>query len=166
MKRKSDPQEPGQAGAPNASPDEAEALQAQLMRLQADFENYKRRTADDTARQSSVARLSVVLELLPVIDNFERAFQDVPKNVSQEPWYQGMTAIKQQFEQVLKRLGIERIRSVGQQFDPALHEAIVHEPSKDYEADIVSEEFEAGYKVGDDVIRHSKVKVSNGKKSK
>lgn len=161
MSRKPDPDQADGAQAPS---DEAEALQGQLMRLQADFENHKRRTADESARQSTVARLSVVLELLPVIDNFERAFEDVPKKVSDDPWYQGMSAIKQQFEQVLKRLGIERINSVGERFDPGVHEAIVHEPSKTYEADIVSEEFEAGYKVGDDVIRHSKVKVSNGKK--
>lgn len=150
--------------AEGSAGEEIEALRTQLARLQADFENYKRRSGEETARNSIVARLSVILELLPVIDNFERAFKDVPEKIRKDSWYQGITAIKQQFEQVLKRLGIEHIKSVGEAFDPALHEAIVHEPSKTYPADIISEEFEAGYRIGDDVIRHSKVKVSNGKK--
>ncbi len=143
---------------------EMEDLRQQLMRVAADFENYKRRSADEQARNAAISRLSVVLEFLPVIDNFERAFKDVPKEIESSPWYGGVSAIKQQFESTLKSLGIARIETVGQPFDPNLHEAISHEASDKYDADIVSEEFEAGYRLGDDVIRHAKVKVSNGKK--
>ena len=141
---------------------EAEEWRNQALRFKADLENFKRRSGEESARNVKVARLAVVLEFLPVIDNFDRAFSDVPQDIQESPWYGGVNAIKSQFESILKGLGIERIDTVGKPFDPNLHEAISHEESDQYEADTVSEEFEAGYRLGEDVIRHARVKVSSG----
>lgn len=138
-------------------------VREQVLRIRSDFENFKRRAEGEQLRVASTARIDVVLELLPVVDNFDRAFKDTPEEVQQSAWYGGIAAIKAQFEKILSDLGIERLRTVGQPFDPEVHEAIAHEPSEDYDKDVVSEEFEAGYKFGDMIVRHARVKVSSGK---
>lgn len=147
-----------------APPNEAEDLRNQLLRVSADFENFKRRVEGDRARTVQVARTDVILDLLPVIDNFDRAFADVPKEIEGGNWHQGIQAIKQQFEGILQNLGIERIESVGKEFDPELHEAVSHEPAKEKKG-IIFKEFEAGYRLGDQVIRHARVAVSSGQSS-
>lgn len=149
-------------------------LKEKLLRAHADFQNYQRRAEQDRLQIGSVAKAAVLLEILPILDNFERAFTSAPADVKGSPWYEGIAVIKQQFEKTLADFGVERIESLGQPFDPNLHEAISKEPSDKYDEDIVSEEFEAGYKLGDpsvaeragEVIRHAKVKVSSGKPSK
>jgi molecular chaperone GrpE len=150
-------------GVTRPSDDRVADLEQQLLRIRADFENHKRRTAEERFRIAAVAQTDIVLQLLPVIDNFERAVKDVPKEVASSNWYEGIEAIRKQFSAFLDQLGIERIATVGQQFNPELHEAISHEPSSKYGENVVSEEFEAGYRLGEQVIRHSKVKVSSGK---
>ena len=142
--------------------DEVAVLKDQVLRARADFENFKRRQAEDNARTVQVARTDVILDLLPVIDNFDRAFADVPKDIDGTSWYEGVAAIKKQFEKVLEGLNIERIKTVGEQFDPELHEAIAHEASDKAENEVIKE-FEAGYRLGDQVIRHARVAVSSGK---
>ncbi len=153
-----------EADSPETSADSGHAaeLREQLLRAVADFENYKRRASSEQSRSVALARTGVILSLVPVIDNFERAFKTVPEQIASDPWYGGVQAIKQQFESVLKDLGIERIKSVGEPFDPNLHEAVTTEPSDEHAENVVSEEFEAGYKLGDEVIRHARVKVSSG----
>lgn len=151
------------APAPTNSGDQTAELHDQLMRIQADFANFKRRSDEERGRITSVARTDVLLSLLPVFDNFDRAFQDVPKEVSETDWYGGIRAIKQQFEAVLEELGISRVATVGEQFDPNVHEALAHEPNDQFAANVVSEEFQAGYRQGEDVLRHARVKVSSGK---
>ncbi len=144
-------------------PNELAELREQVLRIRSDFENFKRRAEGEQLRVASTARVDVILELLPVVDNFDRAFKEVPEEISKSAWYGGIAAIKAQFEKILNDLGIERLKTVGEPFDPEVHEAIAHELSKDYDKDIVSEEFEAGYKFGDIVVRHARVKVSSGK---
>lgn len=143
--------------------DRVAELEQQLLRVKADFENHKRRTDEERFKIAGVAQAEVVLKLLPVIDSFERAFATVPSEVEKTDWYKGVTAIHQQFEKMLEDLGISRIKSVGEPFDPAVHEAVANESSDKFDKETVSEEFEAGYRYGDEVIRHSKVKVSSGK---
>jgi molecular chaperone GrpE len=137
-----------------------------VKRLQADFANFKRRTEAENVRIASVSKMAVVLDLLPVIDNFDRAFKNVPDEVAGTSWYEGIAAIKQQFEGFLENLGITRIKSVGEVFDPNLHEAVSTEPDEVHPKDTISEEFEAGYRLGDDIIRHARVKVSSGPQTK
>lgn len=138
-------------------------LEQQLLRIRADFENHKRRSQEEQYRIATVAQTDIVLQLLPVVDNLERAFKDVPADVEKSNWYQGVLAIKKQFEGLLQQLGIERIEAIGKPFNPEIHEAISHEPSDKYEESVISEEFEAGYKLDDQIVRHSKVNVSSGK---
>lgn len=142
---------------------EAAELKEQLLRVHADFDNFKRRTQEERAELFDTARAEMALKLMPVIDNFDRAAEHVPEPIQKDPWYAGIEGIRKQFNELLAELGIERIKSVGEPFDPNRHEAISHEPSGDYDKDIISEEFEAGYALGDAVIRPSKVNVSSGK---
>lgn len=143
------------------STDELAEVKDSLLRVRADFDNFKRRAEEDRAKMIQVARTDVVLDLLPVIDNFDRAFASVPEQIESDNWYQGVVAIKKQFEKVLEELGIERIKTVGEQFNPELHEAIAHEASDQAENEVIKE-FEAGYQLGDAVIRHARVAVSSG----
>lgn len=146
--------------------EELEELKAQLVRVAADFDNFKRRTQEERAEMIDAARAELALQFIPVIDNFDRASAHVPEEVEKTDWYKGFQGIQKQFDQVLEALGIARIESVGQPFDPNKHEAVSHEPSDDHDKDTISEEFEAGYTLGDSVIRPAKVKVSSGKPEK
>lgn len=169
--RVKDDQAGGAAAAPSPAANtdqapEADELHAQLLRVRADFENFKRRVESERGAITQVARTDVILDLLPVVDNFDRAFADVPADIEKSQWYQGVQAIKQQFEKVLQGLGVERIESVGKPFDPNLHEAVTHEPDDAHDKDVITKEFEAGYRLGDQVIRHARVQVSAGKETK
>lgn len=148
------------------SSSELEDLKQQLLRVGADFDNFKRRTAEERTEMIDAARAELALQFVPVIDNFDRAAAHVPKEIEQSDWYKGFEGIQKQFDQVLESLGIARIESVGQPFDPNKHEAVAHEPNDDHDKDTISEEFEAGYTLGDSVIRPAKVKVSSGKPEK
>lgn len=144
-------------------PKEIVQLKEQLLRITADFDNFKRRTTEERSEMIDAARADLALQFIPVIDNFDRAAKHVPEDVAKTDWYKGFEGIQKQFDQVLEALGIARIESVGQLFDPNKHEAVSHEPSDDHDKDTISEEFEAGYTLGDSVIRPAKVNVSSGK---
>ncbi|MDP9212110.1 MAG: nucleotide exchange factor GrpE [bacterium] len=144
-------------------PGEADALRVQMARLQADFSNFRRRTEEERLEVAALARTDLTLKLLPVIDNFDRAAKHVPEAVEKDPWYMGIEGIRKQFADMLAEFGIERIEAVGQPFDPELHEALSHEPSGEFDKDTVSKELEAGYRMGDTVVRPAKVQVSSGK---
>lgn len=130
-------------------------------RTQADFVNYKKQVAEDHARFCRTANANLVYEFLPVLDNFQLAARHVPANLEKDNWAQGIRQIEKQFEDILLSVGLERIESVGQKFDPNLHEAVEHIESDKPEDEIV-EEVLSGYKFGDDVLRPAKVKVSKG----
>lgn len=142
---------------------EEENLREQMARLQADFTNFKKRVEKDRLQMVADAHGDLAVQLLPVIDNFDRAAEHVPEQVKNDPWYTGVEGIRKQFNDLLAELGIERIEAVGQLFDPELHEALGHEPNDEFDKDVVSKEFEAGYKMGDKVVRPAKVQVSSGK---
>lgn len=150
------------AGSDSNQSDEVTELKQQLLRVHADFDNFKRRTQEERAEVFDTARAEMALKLMPVIDNFDRAAEHVPETIEKDPWYAGVQGIRKQFNDLLAELGIERIKSVGEEFDPNRHEAISHEPSDEHDEDTVSEELEAGYTLGDSVIRPAKVKVSSG----
>lgn len=148
---------------------ELEALRQQVAKLtealqreRADAVNLRRRHDDQISSLQDSAKASVVHKLLPVIDNFERALKHVPKELESSDYIKGVAAVVKQFEQTLQQLGVERIKTVGQPFDPHLHEAVsMEEASLDSEGtqEIVAEELMAGYKLGDDVLRHAMVRV-------
>ncbi len=129
-----------------------------LQRERADSDNIRRRHEEQVANLKGLVKANVVRDLLPVIDNFERAIKHVPKDLAQNDYVKGVNAIVKQFESTLQQMGVERIKTVGQTFDPRLHEAVHMEDGKG-SVEVVCEELQPGYKLGDDVIRHATVKV-------
>lgn len=132
-------------------------LYDKYLRLVAEFDNFKKRTQKEKEEIYLIAKTDVVMNLLPVIDNFERAekFSD-DKNVEE-----GIALIKKQFIEVLKKIGIEEIEAENQPFDPNLHNAVLHEEREDVAENTVVEVLQKGYKLGDKVIRYAMVKVAN-----
>ncbi|MEN9225450.1 MAG: nucleotide exchange factor GrpE [Thermostichus sp. HHBFW_bins_43] len=133
------------------------------LRLYADFENYRRRTQREKEEFSQKERQKFVLEILPVVDSFERAQQQVKLETDRErELHNSYQSVYRLLVESLKRMGVSRMKTVGQPFDPNLHEAIARQPSNEHPEDVVVTEYQAGYKLGDLVIRHALVAVSEG----
>jgi molecular chaperone GrpE len=135
-----------------------EELTRALQRERADAENIRRRHEAEITSLRTRVKAGVIHELLPVIGNFERALKHVPADLKDNDYVKGVQAIVKQFEKTLSDMGVERIKTVGEHFDPHLHEAVATEEGEG-EHEIISEELQAGYCVGDEVIRHAMVKV-------
>jgi molecular chaperone GrpE len=133
-------------------------LTAALQRERADAVNLRRRYEEQIAGLRVSAKADVLRSLLPVIDNFERALKHVPAGLAQNDYLKGIESIVKQFEKTLEQLGVQKIKTVGQHFSPHLHEAVSMEEG-DGEHEIVSEELQAGYALGDEVLRHAMVRV-------
>jgi molecular chaperone GrpE len=131
-----------------------------LQHERADAMNVRRRSEEEKARLGSFYKALVIGELLPVIDNFERALKHVPKDLEDNAFIKGMQSVVKQFGDTLAKLGVERIKTVGEPFDPRLHEAVSHEEGEG-KHEIVNEELQAGYILNGEVIRHAMVKVSS-----
>lgn len=129
-----------------------------LQRERADAMNALRRHEQQLATARDSAKASVIKQLLPLIDNFERALKHVPQELEKNEYIKGIQAISKQFDKSLTDLGVTRIKTVGELFDPNFHEAISMEDG-DGEQEIVSEELQAGYRLGDHVVRHAMVRV-------
>jgi molecular chaperone GrpE len=132
-------------------------LTADLQRVQADFVNFRRRSEEQSAEFMNLAKQDVILQLLPVLDNIDRALGHLPEELKDNPWAKGVETVAKQAQDTLKNLGIEKIEAVGQSFDHNFHEAIAVEG--DGNEEVVIEELQPGYKLGEKVIRHSIVKV-------
>ena len=133
---------------------------SRLQRLQADFENYKRRTRIENEEVLKYASFDLIRELLEVSDNLGRATESMKTAEGAEGLTEGIEMIRKQFCEILNRSGVRAIKAVGEQFDPYIHEAIMNVTSDDYPDNEVIEEFKKGYKLYDKVIRPSAVKVS------
>lgn len=129
-----------------------------LQRERADVINVRRRHEEQTANLRTAVKASVVRELLPIIDNFERALKHTPKELENNDYIKGVQGVVKQFEKTLEDIGVTRIKTVGEVFDPVLHEAVSMEEG-DGSTEVVSEELQAGYRLGDEVIRHAMVRV-------
>ena len=129
-----------------------------LQRERADAANVRRRAEDEKAKLGTFYKSLVVRELLPVIDNFERALKNMPKELENNDYMKGVAGVVKQFEQALAKLGVQRIKTVGEVFNPELHEAVSMEEG-DGETEIVSEELQAGYVLQEEVLRHAMVRV-------
>jgi molecular chaperone GrpE len=129
-----------------------------LQRERADTINIRRRHDEQVAGLKNIIKASVVRDLLPVVDNFERALKHVPEDLEGNDYIKGVQGVVKQFEKTLTDLGVVRIKTVGQPFDPAWHEAISMEEG-DGTQEVVSEELQAGYALGNEVIRHAMVRV-------
>ena len=128
------------------------------MYLRADLENYKKRTAREREEYVKNANESLILELLDVYENLERAVETARK--ADDSMAKGLEMIYANLKSVLEKHGLKPIKAVGEKFDPFLHEAILQEVDDDHEEDTVLEEIQRGYTLNMKVIRYAKVKVS------
>lgn len=151
-----------EAAEPEVDPKDAkiEELQNRLLRLQADFENFRRRTNIEKEQLSAFVTANVVGKFLKVLDNFERAEASVEKGDNVDAVVDGMKKIRRQFEDAFKDLNVEEIEAQNAKFDPNIHEAVMRGHNPELDDEIVDMVFEKGYKLGDKVIRHSKVRVN------
>lgn len=134
-------------------------LTADLQRLRADFENYRKRTEADITAARQSGQTSAVLRLLPVVDNIERAISHVPKELKDNTWAAGVAALSKNLSSALEAMNVSRINAkAGSDFDPVLHEAISMDES-DGQKEVVAEELQAGYTLAGQVIRHAMVRV-------
>jgi molecular chaperone GrpE len=129
-----------------------------LQRERADATNIRRRHEEEITNLHSRLKANVISDLLPAIDNFERALKHVPKELEGNDYIKGVQGVVKQFETTLSSIGVERIKTVGEHFDPHLHEAVSLEEGEG-DKEIVIEELQAGYRLGNDVIRHAMVRV-------
>lgn len=129
-----------------------------LQRERADALNVRRRADEDRTRLASFYKVMIVRDLLPALDNLERALKHTPKDLVGHNYIKGIDGVVKQFEQAFDELGVKKIKSVGEKFDPKLHEAVQMEEGKG-STEVITEELQPGYIMGDDVIRHAMVKV-------
>jgi molecular chaperone GrpE len=133
-------------------------LTGALQRERADATNLRRRHDEELGALRDRVKATVLRELLPVIDNFERALKHVPAELQTNDYVKGIQGVVAQFEKTLTDLGVRRIKTVGEPFNPHLHEAVSMEEG-DGLTEVVCDELQAGYAIGDDVIRHAMVRV-------
>lgn len=136
-------------------------LTLDLQRTRADFENYRKRVEGEKAMAKATGRIGAISQLLPLIDTLERAVVHVPAELKDTPWVQGIVGLAKQLDKLLTGLGIQRIdASAGTVFNPELHEAVQFDEASEGEHEVIAEELQTGYMLGDDVLRHSMVRVT------
>jgi len=131
-------------------------------RAQADFANYKRRTAQELEQKIRDANAGLLTQLLPVLDDLQRALTNVPADVAEHSWAQGIGLIGQKLENLLGNQGLERIGGEGELFDPRIHEAVAYEEHPAYDEGQVASVYRAGYRLRDRVLRPAQVVVARG----
>lgn len=132
-----------------------------LQRTAAEFDNYKKRTSREKDALYSEAVSDVAASILPVVDNMERAVQACSREEDHKVLKEGIELVNRQFREAMKSVGIEEIKSLNENFDPQLHNAVMHVEDEALGKNTVVEEFQKGYIYKDKVIRHSMVKVAN-----
>ena len=136
-----------------------EELTDKLTRQMAEFDNYRKRTEKEKTGMYAIGARDVVEKILPVVDNFERGLATAKD--AEDPFVDGMNKIYKQLTTVLSDMGVTVIEAVGKEFDPNLHNAVMHVDDESVGENMVVEEFQKGYKYKDSVVRHSMVKVAN-----
>ena len=136
-------------------------LNDRYVRLFAEFDNFRKRTETEKSGMFNEGEKTVLLKVLPLIDNFERALQNVPEEEKDSPFTDGIEKIYRSFMDLLKTLGVTPIEAVGNEFDANLHNAVMHVEDEEAGENIVVEEFQKGYMFRDKVLRYSMVKVAN-----
>lgn len=156
----------GDAAAPtleeqleNAQAEAAKNLDGWL-RAQAELANARKRFEKRQVDAYANATAAAVRKLLPIIDDFDRALQNVPETIGADSWFAGIELVQRKFDAILESFNVQVIDAVGQPFDPNLHEAIMQEESDEYDSGTVSRELQRGFILGDQVIRPSLVYVA------
>lgn len=138
-----------------------EELTDRVKRQMAEFDNFRKRTEKEKGQMFETGAKSIIEKILPVIDNFERGLATVPEDEKESPFAEGMDKIYKQMIAMLEEAGVKPIEAVGKEFDPNLHNAVMHIDDENFGENIVAEEFQKGYTYRDSVVRHSMVKVAN-----
>ncbi len=133
----------------------------QWLRAAADYKNYKRRTEQERSELIRNASAGLILKILPVLDDFERAMASVPPDVAATSWWDGMQLIDQKLRAILESEGVRPIEALGQEFDPNCHHAVIYEEAEGQENKVIAE-LQKGYTVHDRVLRPTMVKVGKG----
>lgn len=142
--------------------EECKALNDKYLRLAAEFENYKRLAQRDQREQIRFGNEQLLKELLPVVDNMERAIKAARTNGSDSALVQGVELTLKQLSGILAKFGVQAIDTAGQDFDPSAHQAVSYGPSNDIPANKVLDEFQKGYRLHDRILRAAMVSVSSG----
>jgi molecular chaperone GrpE len=144
---------------------EAEELYDRLLRKQAELENYRKRVAKDKAETIKFATENLIQDLLPVMDDFERAIEAGDSTTDPKALHEGIKLIFNQLQTVLSKAGLEGVNAVGEKFDPAKHEAVRMIESQEHEDSTVLEEMRKGYTLNNRILRPSMVAVAKAKSS-
>jgi molecular chaperone GrpE len=146
--------------------DEARAKEAEYLdgwqRARAELSNARKRFQKEQQQSYANAKADLLVRLLPIVDDFERALDTLPEDLSDQPWVKGIKLIQQKAQGLLVQEGVEPIDAAGEEFDPFRHQAVTHEPSDEVPAGEVIGEMQRGYRVGDRILRPSMVRVSSG----
>lgn len=138
-----------------------EELQDRLRRQMAEFDNFRKRTEKEKSAMYEVGARDIIEKILPVLDNFERGLAAVPEDEKGSSFAEGIEKIYKQFVKTLEDAGVEAIEAKGQQFDPNLHNAVMHVEDDQFGENEISQELQKGYKYRGTVVRHSMVQVAN-----
>ena len=140
---------------------QVDEITEQLLRKSADFDNYRKRMMREKQEFASYANRELLVDIVPIIDDFERAIRSAEESKDFDAFYNGVVMIERQFASMLDRKwSLKRFESVGEEFDPQRHEAVLTEESADHDASVVLEDFQKGYLLHEKVLRPAKVKVS------
>ena len=138
-----------------------EEINDRLMRLMAEYDNYRKRTDKEKSSMYEMGAKAIVEKMLPIIDNFERGFDCVTDEQKEDPFVQGMDKVYKQMMDSLAEVGVTPIEAVGQEFDPNIHNAVMHVDDETVGDNVIVEEFQKGYMYRDTIVRCSMVKVAN-----
>ena len=136
-----------------------EELTGQLARAMADMQNFKRRSEEEKASFVKFANAEMLKMILPILDNLDRSVSHLPDELKDNEWAKGMRHIHADLLKTFEKLNITKVKTVGEKLDPNKHEALMAGPG---EVDMIVEEFEPGYMIGDEVLKVAKVKVGDG----
>lgn len=136
-------------------------LNDRILRNLAEFDNFRKRTEKEKSQMFEIGAKSIIEKILPTIDNFDRAKAAVPEELKGSAYVEGIEMIYKQLMTSLEEAGLKPIEALGAEFDPNLHNAVMHEDNDELGENVVSEELQKGYMYRDSVVRHSMVKVAN-----
>ena len=145
----------------DAKDEKIEELSDKLLRQMAEFDNFRKRTEKEKSAMYEIGAKDIVEKLLPVVDNFERGFMTVAEEDKEDAFVTGMEMVYKQLMTMLETVGVKPIEAVGQEFNPDLHNAVMHVDDETVGDNIIVEEFQKGYTYRDSVVRYSMVKVAN-----
>ena len=141
--------------------EQIEDLTDRLKRSMAEFDNYRKRVEKEKSHMYEIGAKDVIEKILPVVDNFERGFDSLSEEEKEAPFVAGMDKVFKQLTDMLEGIGVTPIEALNQEFDPNLHNAVMHVEDESVGENIIVEEFQKGYCYKDSVVRHSMVKVAN-----